>query len=117
MKRVWNEAKKKEFLKHSSTKDFSKLQACFEAQMQADTVVNTGNALLTETLLDSAKSVGAFKHKRKPAFEPRNDWFDYDCQIRERIYRRKLREANKTSNHCKRKAAAKEYKIFAAKEK
>ena len=85
--------------------------------MQTDTVVNSGNALLTEVLLDSAKSVGALKHKRKPAFEPRNDWFDSDCQIRLRIYRRKLREANKTSNHCERKAAGKKYNFFAAKEK
>ena len=46
--------------------------------MQADTVVNTGIALLTELLLDSAKSVGASKHKRERAFEPRNDWFDND---------------------------------------
>ena len=56
--------------------------------MPADTVVNTGNSLLTEILLDSVKSVGAFKQKRKPAFEPRNDWFDNDCQIRRRVYRR-----------------------------
>ena len=80
--------------------------------MQADTVVNNGNALLKVLLLDSAKSVGALKHKRKPEFVPRNDWFDNDCQIRRRIYSRKLREANKTSNPCERKAAAKEYKLF-----
>ena len=64
MKRVWNEAKKKEFLKHLSTKDFPEIQAFFEAEMQADTVVNKSNALLKELLLDSAKSVGALKHKR-----------------------------------------------------
>ena len=80
--------------------------------MQADTVVNKGNALLKEFLLNSAKSVDALKHKRKPEFVPRNDWFDNDCQIRRRIYRRKLREANKTFNHCERKAAAEEYKLF-----
>ena len=68
--------------------------------MQADTVVNKGKTLLTELLLDSAKSVGASKYKRKPAFEPRNDWFDNECQIRRRIYRRKLREASTISNHC-----------------
>ena len=79
--------RKNEFLKHLSTKNFSEIQACFEAQMQADTVLNTGNALLTESLLDSAKSVGSSKHKRKTAFEQRNDWFDNDCQIRRRIYR------------------------------
>ena len=111
MKRIWNEAKKKEFLKHLSTKDFSEIQACFEAEMQADTVVNKNNALLKELLLDSAKSVCALKHKRKSEFVPRNDWLDNHCQIRRRIYRRKLREANKTSNHCERKAAAKEYKL------
>ena len=94
MKRVWNEAKKKELFKHLSTKDFSKIQACFDAQMQSDTIVNTGNALLTELLLDSAKSVGAMKHNRESAFEQRNDWFDNDCQIRRGIYRRKSREAN-----------------------
>ena len=85
--------------------------------MQADTVVKKSSDLLTELLLDSAKSFGAVKHKRKPALEPRNDWFDNDWRIRRSIYRRKLREANKTSNHCERKAAAKEYKFFPAKEK
>ena len=80
--------------------------------MQADTVVNKAKALLKELLLDSAKSVGALKHKRKPEFVPRNDWFDNDCQTRRRKNRRKLREANKISNHCERKAAAKEYKLF-----
>ena len=64
MKRVWNEAKKKEVLKHLSTKDFSEIQACLDAEKQADTVVNNGNALLKEILLDNAKSVGALKQKR-----------------------------------------------------
>ena len=45
MKRIWNEAKKKDFLNHLSTKDFSEIQAFFEAEMQADTAVNKGNAL------------------------------------------------------------------------
>ena len=61
------------FLKNSSTKDFSESQACFEAEMQPDTVVNKGKTLLKELLLDSAKSVGALKHKRKPEFVPRID--------------------------------------------
>ena len=112
MKRVWNEAKKKDFLNHLSIMDFSGIQAFFEAEIQADTVVNKSIALLKEFILDSAMSVGALKHKRKPEFVPRIAWFDNDCQIRRRIYRRKLREANKTSNHCDRKAAAKEYKLF-----
>ena len=85
MKRVWIGAKKREFLKHLSTKDFSKIQDCFEAQMQADTVVSTGNALLTEVLLDSAKSVGALKDKRKPAFEPNNDWLHIDAHSPQKV--------------------------------
>ena len=94
--------------------------------MQVDTVVincrygnkciysksKYSNALLTELLLDSAKSGGALTQKRKPAFEPRNDWVDNDCQMRRGKYRRKLREANKTSNHCERKAAAKNFKLY-----
>ena len=80
---------RKKNLQHLSTKDFSGSQACFETEMQADTVVNKGNALLEELFLDSAKSVGALKNRRKTEIGPRNDWFDNDCQIRRWIYRRK----------------------------
>ena len=94
--------------------------------MQVDTIVNKcrysnkciySNALLTELLLDSAKPVGALKRKRKPAFEPRNDWFDDDYQIRRRIYRRKLREANKTSNPAKGKQRLRTISCFCCKRK
>ena len=67
---------------------------------------------MTGMLLDSAKSAGALEYKNKPAIEPRNNWFDNDCHNRRRINRRKLGEANKTSNNCAKKAAAKEYRLF-----
>ena len=108
MKRIWSEVEQVEFLQHLRTRNFFEIQTRFEDELQTDTVANNGNASLIGLLLDSSKSVGALKYKNKSAFEPRNNWFDNDCQNRRRRYRKKLREANKTSNNCENKAAAKE---------
>ena len=112
MKRVCSEVDKVKFLQHLSPRDFSETQTRFAHEPQTGTVVNKGYVLLTGVLLDKGKSVGASKYKSRPAFEPRNNWFDNDCQNRRPIYRKKLREAKKNFKNYEKKAVAKEYKLF-----
>ena len=89
----------------------AELRSCFE-ELQTLGTVNKINGVLTGILLDSAKSVGALKGRRNPAFQRRNNWFDIECHNQRTIYRKKIREANKKSNHSEKKAAAKDFFVL-----
>ena len=117
MQRLWNEEIRVKCAEHMGARNLAELRSCCEDEPQTLEAVNKINGLLTEILLDSAKSVGAIKGRRKPAFQRRNNWFDIECHNQRTIYRKKLREANKKSNHCLKKTAAKEYKMFLLRKK
>ena len=89
MQRLWNEEIRVKYAEHMSARNLAELRSCCEDEPQTLEAVNKINGLLTEILLDSAKSVGALKGRSKPAFQRRNNWFDSECHNQRTIYRKK----------------------------